>query len=165
MEKGGRVSPPIGRIVAVAAFGGLAVGVGALTPVGRVVLPIGAVVLALVTGIGFAVERHIRKKYPPVMFYREDVSKIKDMIESAGSRLAAGDSAAFPIHPIVDDSGDAAGQIWLFAAEDDVLEQVAIDLVLPDGFSLPSDLESLFREGWEIQSSQPQEWVVLTGPT
>ncbi len=59
MEKDGRVYPAIGRMVAVGAFGALAVAAGAFTPVGRVVLVFGAVVLLLVTGVGFAVQRHI----------------------------------------------------------------------------------------------------------
>ncbi len=164
LEKDGRLSPSKWRIVVVVVFGGLAVAAGVSTSVGRVVLAIGAVVLVLVTGVGFAAQRHIKRKFPPVPFDRRDVSRVKQMIDSAGSRLAAGDAAAFAIHTSGDDSGDAEGQIWLFAAEDGVLERVAIELALPDSVDashLPADLESLLREGWEVQASQP-EWVVFT---
>jgi hypothetical protein len=57
--------------VAVVTFGGLAVALGAFTSVGRVVVGIGAVFLVTVIGIGFAVKRHIARKFPPVTFHRE----------------------------------------------------------------------------------------------
>jgi len=161
-ERIGGDSPSKGRIVAVAVLGGLAVTAGVVTPVGRIALAVGAVSLALVIGIGFAVKSRIARKYPPVIFDRQEPFKATAMIESARSRLAAGDSAAFVIHPGIDDSGDAVGQIWLFAAQEGVLDRVAIELALPDSSSLPSGLDSLLRGGWEIQESQLQEWVILT---
>ena len=165
MKRDGGGSPSIGSIAAVVTFGGLAVALGVFTTVGRVVVGIGAVFLVLVTGIGFAVNRRIARKFPPVTFHREAPAGATEMIESAGSRLAAGDSAAFVIRPIVANSGEAEGQIWLFAAEDGVVERVAIELALPDSHGDPSPppaLVHLLHEGWELQSSQPQEWVILT---
>lgn len=164
-KRDGDGSPAIGSMVAVATLGGLAVAVGAFTSAGRVIVGIGAGFLVLVTGIGFAVKRRIARKFPPVTFHRDQLSAAAKMIDAAASRLAAGDSAAFAIHPTVDDSGDAEGQIWLFAAEDGVVERVVIELALPDSHdssSPPPELLPLLNDGWELQSAQPREWVILT---
>ncbi len=140
-------------MAAVAVFGGIAIVAGAFTPVGRMVLLFFGLVLALVVGIGFAVRRWIDKKHPPVAFRRDETSEVEEMIESAATRLAAGDAAAFAIYPDVDPYGEAEGQIWLFAAADGVLERVAVELSLPESASdLPADLEPLLADGWKIEA-------------
>lgn len=164
IEKNGRRSPTIGQVVAVVVGGGIAIAAGAFTSVGRVVLAFAAVVLVLILGVGLAVRRQIARKFPPVIFQRNDVTSAREMIESAGSRLASGDSAAFAIHPRVDDSGQAGGQIWLFAAADGVLGRVAIELALPDSVddvNRHPAIAALLSSGWEVLSDKPQEWVVL----
>ncbi len=156
--------PAGGRVAAVAVFGGIAIVAGAFTPVGRMVLLFFGLVLALVVGIGFAVRRWIDKKHPPVAFRRDETSEVEEMIELAASRLAAGDAAAFAIHPEIDPFGDAEGQIWLFAAGDGVLEQVAIELALPEtleGSPFPPSLEPLLEDGWKIETRSPDS-VTLT---
>lgn len=144
--------------------GGLAIVAGAFTPVGRVALVVLALLLVLVVGVGFGVQRFIEKKHPPVGFRRDEFSEVAELIDSAAARLASGDTAAFVIHPVVDQSGDAEGQIWLFGAGDGVLEQVAIELALPDtlvGSDMPADLERLLHDGWKIET-RSSDSVTLT---
>lgn len=142
----------------------LAFGIASLPAVVATAILFGFALFFFALAVGILVRRRISQKYPPVLFDPADVSGVEAKLEAVRVRLAGGDSAAFGIHPTIDESGDAEGQIWLFASTDGVLGRVALELSLPDHldeFSRHPAVLALLSDGWEVQSAAPGEWVAV----
>ena len=152
-------------IVGAVGFIALVVGITSVSGVLRTLAVIGVGFLAVALFVGVAVQRRIARKYPPVLFDPSDGFEVESKVEATRLRLADGESAAFAVHPVNTEFEDAEGQIWLTAAADGVLARIAVELALPDSvddFNRHPAIASLLSAGWEIQSAQPREWVILT---
>lgn len=152
------------RVAVLAGVAVVALAWGAVTPVGRIVLAVTVVAFALLLTFGYALQRRLDRRFPPVLFHPQDAAAVEDLVEAARTNLKPEGAVAFSIAPLVDEIVDADGQIWFRAADGGA---TTMELALPHDVDTPEEhpgVVSLINAGWRVEDVRPGEWILLMQP-